>query len=504
MARPMTQQMDALRLLLQTQMSDREIGAATGLSKTTVGRYRKLATQKRLTWADAKQWSPADIDRTFNRPHRGNKVRPPVDMATLHDLLTAQKMTLQVWFEDYARDHHPNHCAYSTIARGLRRYRETMPSFMHQVHRPGEKVMVDFSGDVVSYIDRATGQRVKVDVFVGVLGASSYIYAQAIRSQAVPEVMDAHAKMFDFFGGVPQMLVPDNAKSFMTKAGPGGTPQRSYEDLARHYGLTVYAARAYHPKDKAKVEASVKVVQQHILTRLRSFTLYSLEEVQERILDLLPQLNARPMGNNLPSRTQRFDAIERHTLRPLPPHAYEFAEIKSNLRVDRGYHILVEHHRYSVPHALVGQRVDVRLTSNMVEIFHGQKLVARHARSPEVGGLTTVVSHQPEAHRAQAERTPDALQTWAKTAGPTIARFVRRLFDQDRPYMGLRPADELKTLASKYGVPAVEQALLDFGDLKFANITDLKRKLSIQAKKNASTARPRSSNARGPASLTST
>lgn len=505
MARPMQKQLEALRLICQTHLSDREIGAATGLSKTTVGRYRRAMRVKRLGWTQLQDYSPADIDAQFNQPHRGNKVRPSVDMARLHGDLSAHKMTLQVWYEDYSRTHGPHIAAYSTIARGLRRYRDTLPSFMHMLHRPGERVMVDFSGEQASYIDVHTRQRVKVTIFVGVLPASSYVFAQAIRSQAVAEVMQAHVDMFAYFGGVPQLLVPDNAKSFMTKPGPGGVPQRIYEDLARHYRTTVAATRVYRPKDKAKVEASVKVVQQQILTRLRTLTLYSLEEVQDAILPLLAQLNKRPMANNQPSRWERFKAIERDALQPLPKSAYEYAEIKDKVRVDGGYHVLLEHHRYSVPHEHTGQQVTARLSAKHIWIYRDQKLIARHDRSTVVGGLTTNPDHQPATHRAQGERTPEALQAWAQAAGPTIGRFVRRLFSGDRPYMGLRPADELKTLASKYGTPALERALQDFHDLDFANVTDVRRKLSVQAKEGAApTRRARSTNARGPASFNPT
>ncbi|SFW28093.1 Integrase core domain-containing protein [Luteibacter sp. UNCMF366Tsu5.1] len=504
MARPMHKQLETLRLLLQTKLSAREIASSVGLSKTTVGRYRDLLAYKRLSWDDVKGWSPAQIDTNFNKARRGNKVRDPLNVAALHAELAATGLTLQVWHEDYLRAMRPGTAySYSSVHRKLHAYRKTLPTFMHMEHRPGEKVLVDFSGLQASYIDVATRKRVPVTVFVGVLGGSSYTFVDAIASQSVPDVMAAHARMFAFFGGVPHMVVPDNAKSFMTKPGPGGTPQRDYEDLARHYGLTIAATRVYHPKDKAKVEAGVKFVQQHVLRRLNTLTLYSLDEVRDRIVALLPQINARPMGNREPSRTDRFNSFERRTLRPLPALPYEYAEVKTGLKVDGGYHILVGHHRYSVPHALTGQRVDVRLTADCVEVFHEQKLVAKHARSGVIGGLTTMPAHQLPAHRAQADRNPEALKAWAITQGAMIGRFVHRLFEQDRPYMGLRPADQVKTFVSRYGAAAVERALKDFPSLDAANVTALKRKLSIQAKEGATPRQPtRSKNALGPGSFT--
>lgn len=505
MARPMHKQLETLRLLLQTKLSAREIASAVNLSKTTIGRYRNLLTFKRLTWSDVKDWSPAQIDANFNKPRRGNKVREPFNVAALHDELAATGLTLQVWHEDYLRAMRPGTAySYSSVHRKLHAYRKTLPQFMHMEHRPGEKVLVDFSGLQASYLDVTTRKHVPVTIFVGVLGGSSYTFVDAIASQGVPDVMAAHARMFEFFAGVPHVVVPDNAKSFMSKPGPGGTPQRDYEDLARHYGVTIAATRVYHPKDKAKVEAGVKYIQRHVLRRLVTLTLYSLEEVREQIAALLPQINARPMGNREPSRIDRFNSFERRMLRPLPPTPYEYAEVLTGLKVDGGYHILVEHHRYSVPHALTGQRVDVRLTAASVEVFHEQRLIAKHARSTVIGGLTTVPSHQLPAHRAQAERNPEALKAWATTQGATIRRFVDGLFEQDRPYMGLRPADQVKTFVSRYGATAVERALKDFPSLESANVTALKRKLSIQAKEGATPRRPtRSENALGAGSLTS-
>lgn len=497
MARSMTKQMDALRLLLTTKLASREIALATGLSKSAVCRYKQVAFAKQLVWNEVGGWSPAQVDAAFNKPHRGNKVLPAIDYAGLHDQLTTTKMKLQYWYEDYARAAYPQHRSYSNIAAGLRAFRKTMPSFMHQIHNPGERISVDFSGDVPHYIDRSTNQRVKVVIFVGSLDASSYFYVKAIRSQSTPDFLLAHADMLEFFGGVSDVFVPDNAKCAVVRTGPEQELQRSYEDLARHYGAVVIPARPHHPKDKAVVEACVKIFKEQILTRLRSFTFYSIDEINERIAVLLEDANSRPMANKMASRRQRFEIIDRPSLRPLPSQRYIYAEIKPKIRVDGGYHVLIQLHRYSVPHRLVGQHVDARITADIVEIFHAGKTVARHARSAAPGGITTDPGHQPEAHRAQAERNPEGLKSWSKDAGPHIARFVHHLFDQDRPFLGLRPADTVKSLAGKYGTAMVDRALAEFPDLKFANVTDLRRKLSVKAKDGAASSARRSTNARG-------
>lgn len=498
MARPMRKQTEALRLILTTTLSDRDIAQAIHLSRTTVTRYRKMAGEKQLTWNTVRDLSPRQIDAKFNKPHRGNKIKAEVDYPALHDFLTAHRMSLQVWWETiYRPEHTPFHRSYSNISAGLRRYRATMPSVMYQKHVPGQKVFVDFSGKRPHYIDQKTRQRVYVEIFVGILGASDLTYVTAIPSQKAPDFIQAHAQMFDYFGGVPDVVVPDNLQSAKTTAGPDGETHRGYDDLTRHYGIVVLAARPYKPKDKAKVERQVGINTDRILSRLSTMTFYSIEELNAQIAVFLEEANNRPMANKLPSRRERFEAIERKALRPLPPHPYEYAEVKPNLRVDGGYHLIVEHHRYSVPHELVGQRVDVRLTRGHVEVFHDGRTVAKHVRSHEVGGLTTHPSHQPDRHRAQAERTPEGLRDWAKSAGPTIHRFVERQFNQDRPYLGLRPSDRLKTLAGKYGTATVEQALATYADLSHVTVSELTRRLSIQAKEGASISARRSRNAGG-------
>jgi transposase len=500
----MNEQQRALRLIFNTKMSNADIAAATDLSKNTVARYRRIAERKRLAWLTIKDWDPSQLDAAFNKPRRGNKTRPPLDFAWLHDHLAARKMKLQVWYEDYAREMGSDRRSYSNIAMHLRRFRKTMPQFMHQEHNPGERVFVDFmGGDLPSYIDVRTGRTVKAQVFVGALGGSSYLFAKAIPDLSVPPVLEAHADMFDFFGGVPHVIVPDNAKCFIEKCG-GDWPavQRGYADLNHHYEIAVLPARPYHPKDKPKVERGVLYLQDHLMSRLRTQTFYSLDELNAAIARLLPLVNGRPMSHGMPSRTERFEQFEREALWPLPPERYEYADLISNRKVDGGYHVLLGSHRYSVPYTLVGQTVDARLTTRSVELFHQGKLVAKHARSAVQGGLTTDPVHQTPAHLAQSLRNPDDLKAWSKTAGPTIARFVHHQFDRDRPFLGLQAADGIKTLVHRHGATMVERALKDFADPKFASITDLGRKLRVWAKEGAKP-EPRAplTNARGSSSF---
>lgn len=503
MARSMTKQRAALKLILTTRLTSREIEAASGLSKSAVCRYRSAARFKQLSWATVEQWPADRIDAVLNKRPGGGKVLPPIDYAKLCDELAAKRMPLMVWYVDYQRRAYPHHRSYSSIAKGLRAFRKTMPTFMHMQHNPGERISVDFSGHVPHYIDLKTGKKVKVVIFVGSCDASSYFFVKAIHAQSIPEFLRAHADMLEFFGGAPSVFVPDNAKCAVVRAGTDAELQRCYDDLAKHYGVTILPARPHHPKDKAVVEASVKIFKNQMLTRLRSFTFYSIDEINERIAVLLEDANNKPMSNGMPSRRQRFEAIDQPALRPLPPERYVHADIKPKIRVDGGYHVLVLKHRYSVPHPLTGQYVSARITDHAVELFHDGKKVAQHPRSHAMGGLTTDPSHMPDAHRAQADRNPDGLKAWAKTAGPHVARFVQLQFEQERAFLGLRPADRVKTLVSKYGADLVNRALADYPDLKTTNVTDLQRKLAVMAKEGAKPPARRSSNALGSHSFTS-
>lgn len=497
MARIMTKQREALKLILTTRLTSREIQAATGLSKSAVCRYRRAAHFKRLTWQEVEAWPTTQIDAVLNKRPGGGKVLPPINYAQLCDELATKRMTLMVWYVDYQRRAYPRHHSYSSIAKGLRAFRKTIPTFMHMHHNPGERISVDFSGHVPHYLDLKTGKKVKVVIFVGSLNASSYFFVKAIRAQSISEFVRAHADMLEFFGGAPSVFVPDNAKCAVVRSGTDAELQRSYDDLAKHYGVTILPARPYHPKDKAVVEACVKIFKNRILTRLRSFDFYSIDEINERIAVLLEDANNQPMSAGMPSRRQRFEAIDKPALRPLPSTRYAYAEIKPQIRVDGGYHVRLDKYRYSVPHHLTGQYVSARVTDDTVELFHEGKKVAQHARIPSAGSLATDPRHMTDAHRAQADRNPEGLKAWAKTAGPHIARFVHLQFEQERSFLGLRPADRIKSLVAKYGAAMVDQALADYPALKVANVTDLQRKLSVMAKEGAKTPPRRSSNALG-------
>jgi transposase len=491
------QTFDVVRLVLTTTLKNHEIALAAGVSKTTVSRYRQLARAKALVWDEVATLGPQALHERLNRPRSGGRRKETPDLSLLHDQLHAKGMTLQLLWEDYKRENPDAALSYSHLAAQLRRYRDTLPTVMRQHHAPGERVFVDYSGLRPHYLDPA-GKKVPVELFVGVLGASSLMFALCTATQQVPDFLHAHVAMFEYFGGLPQVLVPDNLKSAVTTTGKTPKIQRAYADLARHYGLAVLPTRPSRPRDKAAVETGVKFAQQRILARLRHQHFYSLDELNAAVTTLLDEANDRPMVKDGLSRRQRFEQLERATLRPLPPEPYVYADWIVVPTVPKDYHIPVNGHFYSVPHTLIGERVEVRLTEDAVEVRHRQKTVAHHPRSNVVGGHTTCAAHQPEAHRAQAGRTPEGMITWAKDVGPHVLRFVRHQLNRAQPFLGLPACDALRALVRKHGTAALDQAAKATFELGSPRITTLKRVLDNQTSQDApAPSAPRTAYARG-------
>ena len=298
---------------------------------------------------------------------------------------------------------------------------------------------MDYAGQSIPIVNGHSGEVHEVAIFVAVLGASNYTYAEATWSQSLPDWIGSHVRTFAALGGVPEIVVPDNLKAAVTRA-HRYEPEinRTYADLAYHYGFAVIPARAAKPRDKAKVEVGVQIVERWMLARLRHHTFFSLVEVNAALAPLLLALNARPFKKLLGSRQALFDALERPALRPLPVQSYEYAAWKL-ARVNIDYHVEVEGHYYSVPYALVKQQLDVRLSAQVVELFHKGKRVASHQRSPLKGRHSTVTAHRPKAHQRYAEWTPQRLIHWAAHSGPATAHVVETILaSRPHPQQGFR------------------------------------------------------------------
>src|SRR5216684_758735 len=324
----------------------------------------------------------------------------------------------------------------------------------------GNLVFVDYAGKKPSMIEATTGEVITVELFVAVLGASNYTYAEATRTQQVPDWVASHQRAFQFFGGVTEAIVPDQLKSGVVvpcRYEPG--LQRTYDEFAQHYGTVILPARPAKPRDKAKIEVAVQVAERWILARLRHETFFSLATLNARIAELLADLNARPMRLYRASRRELFERLDHPALRPLPAEAFVYSDWKVSARVSIDYHIELHGHYYSVPYALIHEHVDARLTATTVEVFHRGQRVAAHRRSVVRGQHTTDPAHMPKAHRRHLEWTPSRLIDWARTIGPQTAALVQAILaDRPHPEQGYRSCLGILRLAKRDGPERLEAA----------------------------------------------
>lgn len=457
---PMRKIKDVIRLKYSAGLSHRQIAAALNISIGVVSKYLTAAEVSGLTWPLPEDITERELERIIFSPQpvkQSGLVLPEFDY--IHQELKKKSVTLQLLWEEYAETHPVNAYSYSQFCRLYGEYKQKLKTSMRQTHRAGEKMFVDYAGQTVSIVNAVTGEVREAQVFVAVMGASSYCYAEATWTQTMADWIFSHVKAFEFFGGVPQIVVPDNLKSAVTKA-CRYEPElnRSYADMASHYEVAIIPARPFKPKDKAKVEVSVQVVERWILARLRKETFFSLSELNRAIKALIGGLNTRPFKKLSGSRHSLFEAIDKPALRPLPAKPYEYAEWKK-VRVNIDYHIEIEGHYYSVPHSLVKSELDARVTQKTVEVFHKGERIASHPASRVKGSHTTLAEHMPKAHRAHMEWTPGRFLNWAVEIGPSTRDIVRHLLtNKPHPEMGYRSCLGLLNLSKRYGKQRLEAA----------------------------------------------
>ena len=469
---------EILRLKYERRMRHRAIARACGVGVGTVSEYVSRARRVGLSWP-----LPPDLDdrtleaRLFAAPEPKRERIPP-DVARIHQELKRTGVTLHLLWEEYF-EVHPDGYRYSQFCEIYRRWAKKLKPSMRQVHRAGEKTFIDFSGKRPHIVDRRTGEQIPVELFVAVLGASSLTYAEAVESQKLPHWVGIHTRMVDYFGGSTEIWVPDQLKSGVTKS-CRYEPEvnRTYQDLAEHYGTVVIPARPRKAKDKAKVESAVLVAQRWILARLRDQTFFSITELNQAIWKLLEELNDRPMQKLGATRRQLYERLDKPALKPLPPQRYELAEWK-RCRVNIDYHIGVDHHYYSVEHQLVGEEVEARYTSSIVEIYYKGKRITSHRRSHERGRHTTKAEHMPRSHRAHAEWTPSRLIRWAGKTGPATGRLVAEILrSRPHPEQGYRACLGIMRLGRRYGTERLEAASLRADHLRSYSYRTVKNILS--------------------------
>jgi transposase len=460
---PMRKIREVLRLRYEKELSQRAVAAACGMGSGTVAEYLSRAEQAGLRWPLPPELDDSALEaRLFPSPPPGGGRVPP-DLTWVHQELKKAGVTLLLLWEEYRRPHvDAGHVeaayGYSQFCDIYRRWERKLKPSMRQVHKAGEKTFIDFSGKKPHIVDPATGEVITVELFVAALGASSYTYAEATRTQQLHDWTAAHVRMLDYFEGCTEIWVPDQLRSAVTRPcryEPG--VNHSYQELARHYGAVVIPARPGKAKDKARVESMVLVAQRWILARLRNRTFFSLEDLNAAIAELLDDLNGRKMQKIGKSRRELWQQIDRPALRALPATRYEQAEWKV-CRVNIDYHIEVDRHVYSVPYQLLGEQMEVRFTRTVVEVYYKGRRLLSHRRRYD-GQPSTVAEHMPSAHRAHAEWTPSRLIHWAEKTGPATGRVVAGILkSRPHPEQGYRACLGLMRLGKRYGADRLEAA----------------------------------------------
>jgi transposase len=468
---------DILRLRYEAGLSIRQISAST---KASVGGISKLLKRAEALGVD---WPlPVDMDdaqlAALLYPDSDATVSARYeepDWAQVHQELKRKGITKQLLWEEYTA-RYPNRCySYSQYCERYRRWRSKQKRSMRQTHKAGEKCFVDYCGPTLPIVHPETGEIRTAQIFVAVLGASNYTYTEATWTQGSADWLASHVRALAYFGGVPTLFVPDNLRSGVSRAcryDPDLNP--SYQQLAAHYQVAIVPARPYKPKDKAKAEVGVQIVERWILARLRHHTFFSLGQANQCIRTLLEELNTRSFTQLPGNRRQAFERLDQPALRPLPKQPYRYVDIR-RCKVNIDYHVAYAKHHYSVPHRYVGEHVEVHAGDHLIQIYYRQQLIASHRRGYRPG-TTTDAGHMPKRHSKHQRWTPDRLKRWAASIGPdTVTWVTARLYERDHPEQAYRVCLGLLNLTRQYPGQRLEASC------RIANAAGLTRLKQIKA-----------------------
>lgn len=458
---------EVLRLRYELKLGYQQIGRSCAIAVSTVHKYLKQAEAAGVGWPLPDGWDEARVDAALfpqavrSKPPSSLSTaeRTPPDFSAIHEQLRSGKhVTLQLLWEEY-RDTNADGYRYSRFCYLYQRWRSKLDVVLRQEHKAGEKMFVDWAGATIPVYDRHTGVAWPAPLFVATLGASSFTWAEATRDMQMECWLKAHVHAFEHFQGIPQLAVPDNTKTGVSKAhryDPDLNP--TYYNFAQHCGFGIVPARPYKPRDKAKVENAVQVAQRWIVAALRNHKFFSLEELNVAIRELLHKLNHRAFRKKDGTRASLWEAIDKPALKPLPMEPFDLSQW-SRARVNIDYHVAFDANFYSVPYNLVQEVVEIRSTPTTVEVLHKGARVASHLRSRGRGLAISNNEHRPKSHREHLEWTPSRMVHWAGTIGPNTARLFERIMaDKPHPEMGYRGCLGIIRLAQKYSAQRVEAA----------------------------------------------
>jgi transposase len=470
---------EILRLKHESGASDREIARSLCIARSTVALSLARVAAADLHWPLPVTLTDRVLEAMLyagDGSQQGARRKAEPDWTHVHHELRRPGVTLMLLWEEY-RQREPGGYRYSRWCELYRAWESRLSPTMRQSHPAGERMFVDYAGQTVDVTDGSSGEIRQAQIFVAAMGASNYTYAEATWTQSLPDWIGAHVRALAFMGGVPAQLVPDNPKVGVDRANwyePG--LNRSYLELATHYRTAILPTRTRKPRDKAKVEVAVLVVERWILARLRNRRFFSLAELNRAIAELVTDLNARPMRRLGVSRRDLFLELDSPALQPLPAEPYEYAEWRPR-RVGRDYHVDIDGHYYSVPYRLIREQLDARITEHTIELFCKGERVAVHLRGGARGRHTTIPEHMPSAHRRYADWTIERIRADAAAIGPSTAKLTALILEsRPHPEQGYRACIGILRLARQYGADRLEAACdrgLDIGARSYGSIQSI-------------------------------
>ncbi|MCP4608217.1 MAG: IS21 family transposase [Planctomycetes bacterium] len=456
---------EILRLKWECDLSQSKIAQSCGISRSTVSEYLKRSKAAGLSWPLPDDLSEVDLENQLYpiRSSDPKETSPTPDWAMIHKEVKKKGVTLLLLWVEFKREH-PDGWQYAQFCANYRKWKSNLDLTMRQEHKAGEKCFVDYTGLSVPITNRETGEKKEAQIFVATLGASDYTYSEATLTQQLSDWIGSHEHTFHFLGGCPEVLVPDNLKSGVTDAcryEPDLNP--TYQMFAEHYGIAVIPARVRKPQDKAKVEKNVQNVENWILGPLRNQTFFSLAELNQAIREGVENLNNRQFQKLDETRKSLFESLDQPVLKPLPATPFDYADWKRD-RVGKDYHVELERHFYSVPHAYARRKVEIRYSEKTVEIYCQGKRIASHLRNRDTKkgfaiGCTTVREHMPKAHQAVLDWTPERLLEEAKRMGPSTSQLIEHVINTSaHPLQGARSSLGILRLKNTFGTERLERA----------------------------------------------
>jgi transposase len=449
---------EILRQHFEIGLSQREIAESVKVSLGTVSGV--LAKARAAGIGYPIQMSNKELGSILYPPkERGSESdHAEPDMEYIHREMQRKGVTLTLLWEEYKTEHSDG-LMFTQFCARYRAFRKTNEVYMRKVYKAGERLMVDWAGDTMKYTD-AAGEEHKAYLFVAALPASSYLFVEPFRDMGQQAWIDAHIKAFEYFGGVPRIIVPDNAKTAITKIDyHDPEANRTYAEMARHYGVAIVPARVRKPKDKAPVETGVQIVERRIIAKLRNRQFHNFGSLWEAVQDELEKVNAKPFQKLQGSRYTVFRESEQSQLRPLPTTQYECADWRQ-VRASMDYHVQHEGHFYSIPYQYAGRRLDLRATANIIEVFSDRERIASHfCGSHSQSRYTTLPEHMPSNHRAMADWTPERFEAWARKFGPATLEYIRFLMNKrEHPEQAFKTCAGILRIGGSISITEIEAA----------------------------------------------